>query len=631
MASEHDAVGHCAALVFEDPRGATQRRATCTYDLSGGETTRFFAEGGGLEQARDAHGNVRRASVFGRGTDTSRPGRLSWLGARDASETLCFDYQWSPGDELQTLSDRAGGARVYAYDGRGRVAQKRDAKRGRSEDYALSPRGDVRQINGRPRSHLAGGRLASTGGASLTYDARGRLVQKTEGGAETTYDWNVLGLLTGVTLPDDTRLEFVSDGFARRLEKRSWRGQEVVRHRYLWDGDDLVEDTVERCALAARDAATFTLTERRRYAYASHSPVPLAQAIDTAAGPGSWTYFVHRDGAPIPRALVDAAGTVEEVFETEAYGRVTAGNASAPLSRFPGHWYDPETGLHYNRWRYFDPSSATYLSPEPLGLEGGLERYGYVSGRPLALIDADGLMGSKITSRRLPRSQGGGTPEFNGDSASVRNPDGRNNPRPLHDLHPAVAAALSQDSGRGVDRGDPSWCSEPHALSNYLREYEARNKVEGDPGTPNGQRNLRRAVRRMGPVGSTDNGGVPCAPCQNCSQMLARLHAIAGTGQRPATIAAAPPKSTVPHNFRPAAKGSPLDRARQKEAQGNSGALDDARRANATRYQKQLEADRAAKRNQFSDEEIRRRTARVAGMTPGVFGGTGVDTDWTPT
>ncbi len=75
------------------------------------------------------------------------------------------------------------------------------------------------------------------------------------------------------------------------------------------------------------------------------------------------------------------------------HARVIAGDATATLSRFPGHWYEPETGLHHNRWRYFDPASATYLSPEPLGLLGGLESYGYVNGKPLVWIDRDGLAG----------------------------------------------------------------------------------------------------------------------------------------------------------------------------------------------------------------------------------------------
>ncbi|WP_437288252.1 DUF6531 domain-containing protein [Sorangium sp. So ce406] len=102
-------------------------------------------------------------------------------------------------------------------------------------------------------------------------------------------------------------------------------------------------------------------------------------------------------------------------------------------------------------------------------------------------------------------------------------------------------------------------------------------------------------------------------------------------GQQPEVIPASPPRGGPPLNFRPAGAGSPLDRTPQQAAQGNTAALDDARRANATRYQQQLEADRAAGRNNLSDAEIQRRSNRVAGMTPGVFGGTGENNDWGPT
>lgn len=627
IATPRDAAGRCSALLFSDAQGAVQPLVSFAYDPTDAEIARRFPGGGGIELTRDAHGNVVRASVFGRADPAVvRPGEPAWVGRLGGPETLRFDYRWSPAGEILALADRDRGAQSFLYDGRGRIAQKRHERRARTEDYALSPRGDVRWINGRAQSHVGGGRLVTTSGAALTYDARGRLVRKVEGTAVTTYTWSVLGLLSGMTLPDGTRLEFVYDGFARRVEKRVVRQDAVVRHRYRWDGEDLLEETVERKASTAGADAPFTLVERRRYAYAPGSPVPIAQAIDTEAGPGAWKYFVHRDGAPVPLALVNADGTVDQVFETEAYGRVIAGDPTATLSRFPGHWYDPETGLHYNRWRYYDPVSATYLSPEPLGLEGGLEAYGYVSGRPLALIDLDGLMGTQVTTRRLPQSQGGGTRTFEGRSASERNPGGKG---PLYDLHPAVAAALPQDSGRGMGR-DPSWCSEPYAISNYLRDYEQRNGVSCDPGTPEGQRHLRRALRRMGPIGSTDKDGAACAPCPNCSQTLARLHALAGTGQLPETIPAPPPKSETPVNFRPATAASPLGQARQRAAQGNTADLENARRANATRYRQQLLADRDAGRNFLSDEEIQRRTDRVAGMTPGVFGGTGENNDWGP-
>ena len=59
--------------------------------------------------------------------------------------------------------------------------------------------------------------------------------------------------------------------------------------------------------------------------------------------------------------------------------------------RFPGQYYDQETGLHYNYFRYYNPQTGRYITPDPIGLEGGINLFTYAANNPMNWIDSLGL------------------------------------------------------------------------------------------------------------------------------------------------------------------------------------------------------------------------------------------------
>jgi RHS repeat-associated protein len=129
-------------------------------------------------------------------------------------------------------------------------------------------------------------------------------------------------------------------------------------------------------------------------------PIQTSTFDATTNLPGTKMLAVHTDHLGAPRLLTDRTGTKVWEAQYEAFGKaVVNGNPdgdavtiSYPI-RFPGQYYDAESGLHQNYFRDYDPSIGRYVTRDPIGLVGGLNVYVYVSGNPLKFVDKLGWIG----------------------------------------------------------------------------------------------------------------------------------------------------------------------------------------------------------------------------------------------
>ncbi len=143
----------------------------------------------------------------------------------------------------------------------------------------------------------------------------------------------------------------------------------------------------------AGQTAAITLTDNA-------NGMVIADAVKIVPVDAATTYNIHTDQLNTPRAISDSTNKVVWRWDSDPFG-TTAANDDPDLDgvkftynlRFPGQYYDGETGLHYNYFRDYDPETGRYVESDPIGLIGGFNTYSYVIDNPLGRFDLLGLLG----------------------------------------------------------------------------------------------------------------------------------------------------------------------------------------------------------------------------------------------
>ena len=333
-------------------------------------------------------------------------------------------YKWGVNDRLQQIIDPEKGSWTFEHDTFGNLAGARYPD-GTEELRMPNAVGNLfKKRDQQDRTYGLAGQLEQANGNHYEYDAEGNLIQKTlRDGSVWRYEWNAGGMLIRVHRPDGDTVSFTYDALGRRISK-SYRGRTTY---WVWDGNvPLHEWTTQhtrrqppkKISARKKDAPVIHIRRRQeQLATAPAMPPPAGLATEETTKtipaptsdlttwlfePESFTpvaklrngqqFSIVTDYLGTPAGMYDATG--EKVWEMDLsiYGEVRnlEGWREACPFRYPGQYEDVETGLYYNRFRYFDPEIGGYVSQDPIGLLGGIALYGYVPD-PCNWVDELGL------------------------------------------------------------------------------------------------------------------------------------------------------------------------------------------------------------------------------------------------
>ncbi|MBL8718031.1 MAG: hypothetical protein JNL79_18775 [Myxococcales bacterium] len=386
----HSSLGYSEDIA-RDVMGARQVTTLGTVrvlherDLFGQEASRQLPFGGRIENAFDVTGALLRRTV--KTGSLAGDGQPEWVGDGRPAAGVAIEhsYQYDPAGRLQRRQTWVGGgvrATTFRQDQRSRLIEAIPDV-GLARKFAYDVAGNLHEADPTSpgRVYGPGNRLLRRGTDEFVYDAEGQLVERRMVDGTWYFEWNQAGRLTAVVTPQGRRSEFRYDAFGRRVSKLvlappAFEGEPAVlerKLRFVWSGERLLQEVEE----AGSTSGTI-----RDYCFDDDGVTPIAQRRG-----GDWEFFVT-DEAARPQQLVAGDGSVLFDFTESTWG-VQESRPPTPLL-FAGQYFDEETGLAYNRNRYYDPDTARYISPDPLELRGGLNVYSYVPD-PHTWIDPSGL------------------------------------------------------------------------------------------------------------------------------------------------------------------------------------------------------------------------------------------------
>ncbi|KGJ04219.1 hypothetical protein IT41_11000 [Paracoccus halophilus] len=373
-----------------DPGGRFER-----LSFQGREVLRLSRDRMGRETRRDG-GHVSMV------TDYDPQGRIERQQAsRRQQDRPVFgrSYGYDTVGLIRTIRDLVRGDRAFQYDAREQL--RRVSGGGTREVFAFDPAGNIlAEVESVRNASVVGGRLLMRGDAHYRYDDAGNRIEMRRGwGGRHVYqfdydDMNQLAEVRETSGGVYRTTHFAYDALGRRVLKyhREETAPLVAANDasdtaapppearltaeettwFLWDGDNLL---AEGRGDMSGPGDAFAVV----YIHEPGSFRPAAQIRRRSPEHEGVVLLYWNDHLGTPQELTNERGELVWQVALKAWGgigRVYVERVENNL-RFQGQYYDAETGLHYNRFRHYDPASACYINQDPIGLAGGevLARY----------------------------------------------------------------------------------------------------------------------------------------------------------------------------------------------------------------------------------------------------------------
>ncbi|WP_242626982.1 RHS repeat-associated core domain-containing protein, partial [Pseudomonas extremorientalis] len=284
-------------------------------------------------------------------------------------------YDYDKTGNLTRLLDTRKGEHRYYYDPLNRLTRA-DHTQAEQERFGHDPAGNLLMQNRPGPDIVAGNRLMIQGDHHYDYDAFGNLIRERRGKGHqlvTEYRYDCQHRLIGIKKTNGQTASYRYDPFGRRISKTV----DGITTEFFWQGDKLI--------------AEHHADRHRSYLYEPDSFRPLA-LLEGFGPKETKPYHYQLDHLGTPQELTAQDGEIVWSAHYRAYGEITRldiGKVDNPL-RFQGQYFDQESGLHYNRHRYYNPDVGRYLTPDPVKLAGGINTYQYVP-NPMGWVDPLGL------------------------------------------------------------------------------------------------------------------------------------------------------------------------------------------------------------------------------------------------